>query len=114
MAKRRTSRVGTRASGLGTRKLPRKQVRKATTKARKPASRPARNAPDVLLAPLTGATRRTVGHVQLEVGRAGAARVKRMIYPAGFRWSVDMKPVVGTDLCMHAHVGFLASGRFTI
>ena len=34
-----------------------------------------------------------------------------MIYPAGFRWSVDMKPVVGTDLCMHAHVGFLARGR---
>jgi hypothetical protein len=67
-----------------------------------------------VVAPLTGATRRTVGHVQLEVGRAGAARVKRMIYPAGFRWSVDMKPVVGTDLCMHAHVGFLASGRFTI
>ena len=40
--------------------------------------------------------------------------MKRMIYPAGFRWSVDMKPVVGTDLCMHAHVGFLASGRFAV
>src|SRR4029453_5265651 len=80
----------------------------------KPASRPARQARGVLLAPLKGATRRTVGHVQLEVGRAGDARVKRMVYPAGFRWSVDMKPVVGTDLCMHAHVGFLARGRFTI
>ena len=34
-----------------------------------------------------------------------------MIYPAGFRWSVDMKPAVGTDLCMHAHVGFLAHRR---
>jgi hypothetical protein len=58
--------------------------------------------------------RRKVGRVQLEVGGAGAARVKRMIYPVGFRWSVDMKPVVGTDLCMHAHVGFLARGRLRV
>ena len=107
MAKRKTSRVKARGTA-------RKQVRRVATKARKPAARAAQKAPDVLLAPLKGATRRTVGHVQLEVGRAGAARVKRMVYPAGFRWSVDMKPVVGTDLCMHAHVGFLASGRFTI
>ncbi len=69
---------------------------------------------DALLAPVKGAERRTIGHVQLEVGRAGQARVKRMIYPAGFRWSVDMKPVVGTDLCMHAHVGFLARGEIHI
>ena len=69
---------------------------------------------DALLAPVKGAERRTIGHVQLEVGRAGRARVKRLIYPAGFRWSVDMKPVVGTDLCMHAHVGFLARGEIHI
>jgi hypothetical protein len=49
--------------------------------------------------------------VRLEVVRAGAARIKRMIYPPGFRWSVDMKPVVKTDLCMHAHVGFLVRGE---
>ena len=69
---------------------------------------------DPLLAAVKGAERRDIGHVQLEVGRAGAARVKRMIYPAGFRWSVDMKPAVGTDLCMHAHVGFLARGEIHI
>jgi hypothetical protein len=69
---------------------------------------------DPLLAPVKGAERRDIGHVQLEVGRAGAARVKRMIYPAGFRWSVDMKPIVGTDRCMHAHVGFLARGEIHI
>ena len=67
-----------------------------------------------MLAPLPGADSRDVGRVRLEVVRAGAARVKRMIYPAGFRWSVDMKPVTGTDLCMHAHVGFLARGRIEI
>ena len=38
-------------------------------------------------------------------------RVKRVIYPAGFRWSRDMKPIAGGDRCMHAHVAFLARGR---
>ena len=66
------------------------------------------------LAAVRGAERREIGHVRLEVGRAGAARVKRMIYPPGFRWSVDMRPAVGTDLCMHAHVGFLARGEIHI
>ena len=70
--------------------------------------------PDPLLARVTGAELRDIGHVRLEVGRAGAARVKRMVYPVGFRWSVDMKPIVGTDLCMHAHVGFLAKGEIHI
>jgi hypothetical protein len=69
---------------------------------------------DPLLAPVKGAEVREIGHVRLEVGRAGAARVKRMVYPPGFRWSVDMKPIVGTPLCMHAHVGFLASGEIHI
>lgn len=66
------------------------------------------------LPPVKGAELREVGHVRLEVGRAGEARVKRMVYPPGFRWSVDMKPAVGTDLCMHAHVGFLVSGEIHV
>ena len=70
--------------------------------------------PDPVLAPVRGAERRKVGHVTLEVGRAGAARVKRMIYPAGFHWAKDMKAAVGTDLCMHAHVGFLVRGEIHI
>jgi hypothetical protein len=69
---------------------------------------------DPLLAAVKGATHRYLGHVRLDVGRAGDARVKRMIYPPGFRWSKDMKPVVGTDLCMHAHAGFLARGEIHI
>src|SRR5207244_6072766 len=69
---------------------------------------------DPLLAAVKGATHRYLGHVRLDVGRAGDARVKRMIYPPGFRWSKDMKPVVGTDFCMHAHAGFLARGEIHI
>src|SRR6266511_396732 len=55
--------------------------------------------------------RRDIGGVRLEASPAGAGRVKRMVYPAGYRWSRDTKPVVGTDYCMHAHVGFLVQGR---
>ena len=33
------------------------------------------------------------------------------MYPPGHRWSTNLKPLVGTEHCMHAHVGFLARGR---
>ncbi len=100
---------------MAKKKPARKTVKKPAAPAQRrktPLRRP--KAVDPLFAPVKGAERREVGHVRLEVGRAGAARVKRMIYPPGFRWSVDMKPSVGTDLCMHAHVGFLASGEIHI
>jgi hypothetical protein len=100
MAKKKTARksVKTSSTVVKRRRLPRRQPK----------------TPDPLLAPVKGAERRDIGHVRLEVGRAGAARVKRMVYPVGFRWSVDMKPAVGTDLCMHAHVGFLARGEIHV
>lgn len=95
-----------------------------TTAIRKPAAR-ATSAPNAAgrtarrtaksIPPLRGATQsRELGSVRLEFGKAGSARVKRMIYPPGFRWSRHMKPVVGTDLCMHAHVGYLAQGEIHI
>ena len=60
-----------------------KSAKKVVTTARtRPKSRPrpasaARTSP--LFAPLKGAERRNIGHVQLEVGRAGTARVKRVL-----------------------------------
>jgi hypothetical protein len=90
-------------------------VKRAAKRARKPARTATRRSKaDPLLAAVRGATHRYVGHVRLDVGRAGAARVKRMIYPPGFHWAKDMKPVTGTDLCMHAHVGFLVKGEIHI
>src|SRR5712671_5661131 len=98
---------------MAKKKAVRKKVRKsAVAKTRK--ARPQSKSVDPLVAAVRGAERREIGGVRLEVGRAGAGRVKRMVYPAGFRWSVDMKPIVGTDLCMHAHVGFLARGEIHI
>jgi hypothetical protein len=72
-------------------------------------------APLAAVADVRGAgLRREVGGVRLEVGPAGLGRVKRMIYPPGFKWSTDIRPHVGTDYCMHAHVGFLVSGRIDV
>src|SRR5215470_3305037 len=90
-----------------------KRARTERSKKRKTAPRraPAR---DLLLAAIPGTEHREIGGVLLDVGRAGGARVKRMVYPAGFRWSVDMKPIVGTDLCKHAHIGFLAKGEIHV
>jgi hypothetical protein len=98
-----------------TKKKPaRKTVRKSAVAKTRSIARRQPKKTDPLVAAVRGAERREIGGVRLEVGRAGEARVKRMVYPAGFRWSVDMKPIVGTDLCMHAHVGFLARGEIHI
>lgn len=90
------------------------QVRKVQVRRRKVQVRKESKVRDSLLAPIKGATAREVGGVRLDVAPAGAARVKRMIYPPGFRWSKAMKPIVGTDRCMHAHAGFLARGEIHI
>lgn len=70
--------------------------------------------PHSLTGTIAGADHRVVGGVAIDMVRTGDARVKRVVYPAGFRWSQNMKPMVGTELCMHAHVGFLAQGEFHI
>ena len=71
-------------------------------------------ADDPLSAPVKGAERREVAGVVMDIARVGNGRVKRVIYQPGFKWSTDMKKIVGTDLCMHAHVGFLVSGEIEI
>ncbi len=107
MAKKKPRQAGKKTAAV-------KRTAKKTAKKAAPRRATKAALPDPLTMPVKGATHRTVGHVRLDVGRAGEGRVKRLIYPPGFRWSVDMKPKVGTDLCMHAHVGFLAHGEIHI
>jgi hypothetical protein len=45
------------------------------------------NVNDPMLAPISGAQCREIGGALIDVVRAGACRVKRVIYPPGFRWS---------------------------
>ena len=67
-----------------------------------------------ILARVKGAEHRTVAGVELDTTRTGDARVKRVVYQPGFRWSTHMKQMVGTSLCMHAHVGFLVRGQIHV
>jgi hypothetical protein len=64
-----------------------------------------------LVAPVNGAEHHEVAGVRIDVAPAGAGRVKRVIYPVGFRWSRHMQPVSKTERCMFAHVGFLLQGQ---
>ena len=46
---------------------------------------------------IAGATRTDVGGLTVDEMQAGEARVKRVIYPPGWRWSTHMAPVTGTS-----------------
>jgi class 3 adenylate cyclase len=37
--------------------------------------------------------------------------VGRLVHEPGWRWSNDVKPIAGTDLCQFHHVGYVVSGR---
>ncbi len=69
------------------------------------------NDSDPLLAAIEGASHDIFAGVECDTVMAGRARVKRLVYPPGFRWSTDVRPIVGGERCMHAHVGFLARGH---
>ena len=67
-----------------------------------------------LLAPVKADESREIGGVQVDIAKTGNVRVKRMIYPPGFNWDANLKTVVGTELCLHAHVGFMAQGQINV
>jgi hypothetical protein len=67
-----------------------------------------------LLAPISVGEHRNVGGVEEDIFQVGDAHIKRVVYPRGYRWSEHLKPIVGGDLCMHAHVGFLAEGHMRV
>ncbi len=66
---------------------------------------------DPLLAPIDGADHRELGGVEVDVVPVANGRIKRAVYPPGHRWSTRLKPIIGTEFCEHAHVGFLARGQ---
>lgn len=50
----------------------------------------------------------TNGHV--EIFEIGDNIVGRTVYEPGWRWSVDVRPIAGTDLCMYHHLGYCLTG----
>lgn len=63
-----------------------------------------------LLGPIEGAEHQVFGRCQVDIVPAGSGRLKRIVYPPGHRWSDAFQPLVGTELCQHQHVGYLAEG----
>lgn len=68
----------------------------------------------VMDGPVQGAAHSEVGGLAIDEVEAGDGRIKRVIYPPGWRWSTHMRPVTGGELCTHGHVGFLVQGAMTV
>jgi quercetin dioxygenase-like cupin family protein len=49
-----------------------------------------------------------------EIVSLGGRAVAKMTFEPGWRWSVDTKPVVGTQSCMRHHYGYLISGKMHV
>jgi hypothetical protein len=57
---------------------------------------------------------RTPDKSTLSVVHLGSAAVARLTAQPGWRWSECIKPVVGTESCQAAHLGYVVSGRMHI
>jgi DNA-binding CsgD family transcriptional regulator len=55
-----------------------------------------------------------VGGAELAVASLGDATITREVMEPGWRWSKDVSPVVGTDLCLASHQLFIVSGRLHV
>ena len=55
--------------------------------------------------------RRTPPHAEIAFVKFGDRTVARITYFPGFRWTTDMRPSAGTDLCQGNHFTYAVSGR---
>lgn len=54
---------------------------------------------------------RTIPRGRIEVVELDDTVVGRMTYEPGWRWSVDVQPIAGTDTCQYHHIGLTLAGR---
>jgi hypothetical protein len=59
----------------------------------------------------TSAQARRVGRADLAVTPMGDTMITCEVMYPGWRWSKDVKPIVGTDLCRALHQFCVVSGR---
>ena len=58
--------------------------------------------------------KRSFEHGSMNVVTIGGATIGRAVFNEGWRWSLDVKPIAGTDSCQAAHTGYVISGRLHI
>lgn len=51
---------------------------------------------------------------QIEVVNIGGGTVGRATFQPGWKWSNDVKPIAGTDLCQAPHFLYQISGRMAV
>ena len=49
-----------------------------------------------------------------EIVSIGGGEVGRLVFQPGWRWSTDVKPIAGTDLCEAPHFQYQVSGRLGV
>jgi class 3 adenylate cyclase len=54
------------------------------------------------------------GVVRSEILEIGGFGLARNVHAPGFRWSTDIRPVVGTEWCQARHVGLVMQGRLHV
>jgi hypothetical protein len=57
---------------------------------------------------------RTFTHGRLELVEVGGAHIGRLVLEPGWRWSHDVKPAAGTDLCQAPHFQYHVAGVLRI
>jgi hypothetical protein len=57
---------------------------------------------------------RTIPRGRIDVVELDDVVVGRMTYEPGWRWSVDVRPIAGTDTCQYHHLGVTMSGRVRV
>jgi hypothetical protein len=51
---------------------------------------------------------------RVDLVKIGASTIRRNTFEPGWRWSVNVGPMAGSDSCSVHHVGYLLSGRLHV
>ena len=49
-------------------------------------------------------------NAKIEAVNVGGQRIMKLILQPGWKWSSDIKPVVGTESCQANHLGLIVAG----
>jgi hypothetical protein len=55
----------------------------------------------------------TPNNARVETVNVGGQRVMKLTVQPGWKWSEDIKPMVGTDSCQAKHLGVIVEGTIT-
>jgi len=57
---------------------------------------------------------RITGRGRVEIVELDDRVIGKLVWDPGWRWSVDVKPIAGTQYCQSHHVGYCVSGRLRV